>query len=83
MNTKEVISILQENILETKDNIFTKFERDRYLSVLSKQIEILNEVKQMLTESADKQEIFKMGLIIISLSYMVDDNVEMPSTMIN
>jgi hypothetical protein len=51
--------------------------------VLSKQIEILNEVKQMLTESADKQEIFKMGLIIISLSYMVDDNVEMPSTMIN
>lgn len=83
MNTKEVISILQENILETKDNIFTKFEHDRYLSVLSKQIEILNEVKQMLTESADKQEIFKMGLIIISLSYMVDDNVEMPSTMIN
>lgn len=73
MDRQKILAVLLET-LDSSGSILSYTNSPVHLEIYDKQHSIFSQIKSLLVENADKQEILRLGLILIHLYYMIEED---------
>lgn len=75
MDTQKVIAVLGQT-LKYSALVVNCTKSPIHLEIFDKQNKLFDQIKTLMANNPDKHEIFKLGIILIELHYMIENDCE-------
>lgn len=75
MDTQKVIQVLDQT-LKSSAFVVKNTKSPIHLEIFNKQIELFDQIKILLMENPDKHEVLRLGIILIQLHYMIENDFD-------